>query len=183
MSTEFYQLPPGLVRQLSSKIPLSGKLLLPCDQGGQLAQQLKQLQLSADGYEKGIHIFDPLWWASKQNNYDWVIANTTGLKEETQYVLDYGISIANEGVIVLDRLSFLEPVTKRRKFLQNNRLSDLLIFSPRPKFSAVSNARDSVTSAWFVFKKPENWFDGTNIEYLVDWQAAPPLPSNQSAQD
>ena len=181
MSTNFYQLPPGLVRALSSKIPLSGKLLLPCDDGNQLAQQLGQVQLTSDSYEPGMHVFDPLWWTPKQGVYDWVIANTTGLKEETQYILDYGIAIANEGVIILDRLSFLEPVTKRRKFLQNNKLSDLLILSPRPKFSSISKARDSVTSAWFVFKSPTNWFDGTNIEYLVDWQAVPPLPSNQSA--
>ena len=181
MSTNFYQLPQGLVRALSSKITLSGKLLLPCDTDAQLAQQLQQLQLSCDSYEPGMHVFDPLWWNSKHEVYDWVIANTTGLKEETQYVLDYGISVAKEGVIVLDRLSFLEPVTRRRKFLQNNKLSDLMILSPRPRFSAVSNTRDSVTSAWFVFKRPDEWFDGTNIEYLVDWQAVPPLPSNKSA--
>lgn len=181
MSTNFYQLPSGLVRALSSNITLSGKLLLPCDSESQLAQQLQQLQLSSDSYEPGMHVFDPMWWSTKHEIYDWVIASTTGLKEETQYILDYGVSIAKEGVIVLDRLSFLEPVTKRRKFLQNNKLSDLMILSPRPQFSAISKARDSVTSAWFVFRRPEDWYDGTNIEYLVDWQAVPPLPPNQSA--
>ena len=177
MSTNFYKLPVGIVRALSSNVPLSGKILLPCDVEGQIAEQLNQNHLSADSYEPGMHLFDPLWWSSKHSIYDWVITNTTGLKEEAQYVLDYGVSIANEGVIVLDRLSFLEPVTRRRQFLQNNKLSDLLILSPRPKFSSMSAARDSVTSAWFVFRRPENWFDGTNIEYLVDWQAVPPLPT------
>ena len=177
----FYQLPQGIVRALSSNIQLTSKLLLPCDTDGQIGMQLQQLQYGCDSFEPGLHVFDPLWWQAKHEIYDWVIANTTGLKEETQYILDYGISIAKEGVIILDRLSFLEPVTKRRKFLQNNKLSDLMILSPRPKFSTVSAARDSVTSAWFVFRRPEDWFDGTNIEYLVDWQAVPPLPSNKSA--
>lgn len=183
MSTNFYQIPQGIVYQLSSKLFLTGKLLLPCDIDGQLAAQLNQQQLDCDSYEKGIHIFDPLWWTAKRGVFDWVIANTTGLKEETYYILDYGTSIANKGVIILDRLSFLEPVAKRRKLFLNNKLSDLMIFSPRPQFSTISKSRDSVTSAWFVFRRPENWMDGTNIEFLVDWQAVPPLPSNQSAQD
>jgi len=181
MSTNFYKIPQGIVNQLSSHLSLSGRLLLPCDLDGQLAAQLNQQQLDCDGYEKGIHIFDPLWWTAKQGVYDWVIANTTGLKEETHYVLDYGIAIANKGVIVLDRLSFLEPVAKRRKLFQNCKLSDLMIFSPRPQFSTVSKSRDSVTSAWFVFRQPKNWMDGTNIEFLVDWQSVPPLSLNHSA--
>lgn len=176
MSTSFYQLPQGIIRQLSSRLTLSGKLLLPCDLESQLATQLAQEQLECDSYDKGVHIFDPLWWSAKSGVFDWIIANTTGLKEESLYIMDYGINIANEGVIILDRLSFLEPVAKRRKLLINNKLSDVMIFSPRPKFSTVSNSRDSVTSAWFVFRKPENWQDLTNIEYLVDWQAVPPLP-------
>lgn len=181
MSTNFYQIPPGIVNQLSSRLSLNGKLLLPCDEGGQIATQLNQQQLDCDSYEKGVHIFDPLWWSAKNGVFDWVIANTTGIKEEALYIMDYGITIAKEGVILLDRLSFLEPVAKRRKLLTNNKLSDLMIFSPRPQFSTVSKSRDSVTSAWFVFRRPENWADGTNIEYLVDWQSAPPLPLNHRA--
>ena len=182
MSTNFYQLPLGLVDQLSSKIPLSGRILIPCDQDSQLASHLHRLHLACDTHERGMHIFDPIWWQSRIDKYDWIIANTTGLKDETQYILDYGVIAAKEGVIILDRLSFLEPVTKRKQFLIKNKLSDLLIFSPRPRFSTISKARDSVTSAWFVFKRPEDWFDGTNIEYLVDWQAVPPLQKNQSDQ-
>lgn len=175
MDTEFYKLPPGILHQLSSRLEL-GNVLAPYDPDGQLGLQIRQQRIEVETFDRGAHVFDPLWWANRRNKFDWVIANTTGLKTEALYILDYGIKAAMQGVIILDRLSFLEPVAKRRNFLRNNKLSDVFIFSPRPQFSTVTKTKDSVTSAWFVFRSPENWNDGTNIEYLVDWQATPPLP-------
>lgn len=179
MNTQFYQLPPGILRQLSSRLKLTN-VLVPCDLDGQLESQIRQERIQVTAFDRGEHIFDPLWWANNRGKFDWVIANTTGLKSEALYIQDYGIKTAIKGVVLLDRLSFLEPVAKRKNFLCSNKLSDVFVFSPRPQFSTITKAKDSVTSAWFVFRSPENWKDGTNIEYLVDWQATPPLPDISS---
>jgi len=90
------------------------------------------------------------------------------------------MSIAVNGVAFLDRLSFLEPVTKRRNFLLKNKLSNLVVLSPRPKFRSVGSAKDSVTACWFVFQKPDKWMDGTMMSYAVNWEnigALPELPA------
>jgi hypothetical protein len=126
------------------------------------------------------NVTNPIWWVSeKQKNYDWVIAQTMGLSEYSEYILEYGIQIANKGIAVLDRLSFIEPVAKRKTFLLKNKLSNMIVLNPRPKFRAIGSTRDSVTSCWFVFQKPENWTDGTQVTFGLDWDRVDPLPPLQ----
>jgi hypothetical protein len=103
-----------------------------------------------------------------------------GLKDLSEYILEYGMEIATNGIAVLDRLSFIEPVARRRTFLLKNKLSNMVVLSPRPKFRAVGSTKDSVTACWFVFQKPDKWMDGTMISYAVNWEnigALPELPT------
>jgi len=173
MTSNYYELPSRIASPLTSIIDPDEKLLVPRDP--KLADQLRGLGFETEAHEGTDHVFETSWWRERDQKFDWVVANTTGLREEQQYILDYGIAVAKHGLIILDRLSFLEPVRSRKKFLLNNKLSDLMILSPRPRFSSISSARDSVTSAWFVFRKPEDWLDGANLRFALDWQTPPPL--------
>lgn len=173
MASNYYELPSRIASPLKLIIDADEKLLVPRDP--KLADQLRDLGFEAEAHEGTDHVFETSWWRERDQKFDWVVANTTGLKEEQQYVLDYGIAVAKQGLIILDRLSFLEPVRSRKKFLLNNKLSNLMILSPRPRFSSISSARDSVTSAWLVFRKPQDWLDGANLHFALDWHAAPAL--------
>jgi hypothetical protein len=142
-----------------------------------LSSQLRAHNFTVTTNKDSDNLVNPIWWTTmRDKQYDWVIANTTGLNEYSEYILDYGIQVAREGIAVLDRLSFIEPVAKRRNFLLANKLSDMIVLSPRPRFSSVSTSRDSVTSCWFVFQRPGMWMDGTQVSYAVNWDAAQTLP-------
>jgi hypothetical protein len=79
--------------------------------------------------------------------------------------------MAEKGLIVLDRVSFLEPTRKRVDFLQKTTLSNLIILNPRPEFRADQRkSKDSVTSAWFVFDGSDSTNKGTTIDFDVNWQ-------------
>lgn len=47
-------------------------------------------------------------------------------------------------------------------------LSNLIVFSPRPKFRSDTSGSGSVTVAWFVWRK--DWTGETQIEFLNDWR-------------
>ena len=150
---------------------------MPHDPLGVLTDQLRAPHFSVTRNEKEENLTDPIWWVSeKQKAYDWVVASTMGLSEYSEYILEYGMQIATKGIAVLDRLSFIEPVARRRNFLLANKLANMIVLSPRPKFRAIGSTKDSVTSCWFVFQRPENWRDGTQITFGLDWDRVDPLP-------
>lgn len=110
------------------------------------------------------------WWRGLAG-FDWCVAVTQGVGRTVDYVIDPGLQLAKRGLIILDRLTFLEPTHKRRNFLTESPLSELIILNPRPEFrSDQLKAKDSVTSAWFVFDKLKNPKEATKIEYAVSWQ-------------
>jgi hypothetical protein len=173
----FYTIPEGVTHQLIKHTYIQGSVLVPYDPEDQLTSQLRAHNIAVTTNRDESNLVNPIWWTSiRDMGYDWVIANTTGLGEYSEYILDYGIQVATEGIAVLDRLSFIEPVTKRRNFLLANKLTNMVVLSPRPRFSSVSNTRDSVTSCWFVFQQPDRWMDGTHVSYAVNWDAAQTLP-------
>lgn len=175
--SDFYSIPNGVTHALVKHAYITGTVLVPHDPLGILSDQLRSHNYAVTRNEDESNLTDPIWWVSeKQKNYDWVIANTTGLSEYSEYILEYGMQIATQGIAVLDRLSFIEPVARRKTFLLKNKLSNMIVLNPRPKFRALGSARDSVTSCWFVFQKPENWHDGTHISFGLDWDRVEPLP-------
>jgi hypothetical protein len=143
-----------------------------------LSDQLRRHNFNVVENKDETNLMDPVWWVGqKEKKFDWVIAATTGLGDYTEYILEYGIQIATQGIAVLDRLSFIEPVAKRKSFLLANKISNMIVLNPRPKFRAIGSTRDSVTSCWFVFQRPEQWHDGTQITFGLDWDRVDPLPS------
>jgi hypothetical protein len=175
--SEFYNLPAGVVHALIKHSFIQGSIFVPYDPLNILTDHLKSHKYTVTTNTDEEKLYDPIWWVGeKQKKYDWVIAPTLGSNAYNEYILEYGLQIAQCGLAVLDRLSFIEPVTKRKSFLLKNKLSNMIVFSPRPKFRAIGSTRDSVTACWFVFQKPENWTDGTQITYALNWDLTEPLP-------
>jgi hypothetical protein len=157
----FYTIPEGVTHQLIKHTYIQGSVLVPYDPEDQLTSQLRAHNIAVTTNRDESNLVNPIWWTSiRDMGYDWVIANTTGLGEYSEYILE----------------SFIEPVAKRRNFLLANKLTNMVVLSPRPRFSSVSNTRDSVTSCWFVFQQPDRWMDGTHVSYAVNWDAAQTLP-------
>ena len=176
--SDFYSIPKGVTHALIKHSYITGKILVPHDPLGILTDQLKKHNLNVVRNTEEENIVDPIWWVGeKKKEYDWVIACTMGSEERNEYILEYGMRIATQGIAVLDRLSFIEPVAKRKTFLLKNKLSNMIVLSPRPKFRAIGSTRDSVTSCWFLFQKPENWRDGTQVTFGLDWDRVDPLPA------
>jgi len=175
--SDFYSIPKGVTHALVKHSYISGSVLVPYDPLNILSDQLKAHNLNVTTNKNEDNLTDPIWWISeKQKGYDWVIACTMGLNNYNEYILEYGMQISKEGIAVLDRLSFIEPVTKRRNFLLKNKLSNMIVLSPRPKFRALGSTKDSVTSCWFLFQRPENWRDGTQVTFGLNWDRIEPLP-------
>lgn len=176
--TEFYTIPEQVIRELLRVKRLSPerKFLCPYDPHGLLKDLLeKQGYKNALSFESEENLIDPIWWLQQRDqDFDWVIAVTSGLKQFKNYILDYGMQTAKRGLIILDRLSFLEPVESRRDFLLTHKLSNIIVFSPRPQFRALGGTKDSVTSAWFAFE--HDWIDGPNLDFSINWNRPKPLP-------
>lgn len=174
----FYSIPKGVTHTLIKHSYLQGKIFVPYDPLNVLSDQLKGHNYQVTTNTDKENLINPIWWVGERDKgHDWVVASTLGSDPENEYILEYGLEIAKCGIAVLDRLSFIEPVAKRRDFLLKNKLSNMIVLSPRPKFRAIGSSRDSVTACWFVFQKPERWHDGTQITYGINWDQVDPLPS------
>jgi len=175
---DFYSIPDGVTHALIKHTYMTGSILVPYDPLGILSDQLRSHNFQVTRNECEENLTDPVWWVSeKQKNYDWVVASTMGLNELSEYILEYGMQIAIEGIAVLDRLSFIEPVARRRNFLLKHRMSNMVVLNPRPKFRAIGSTKDSVTSCWFVFQHPDKWRDNTQISFGLNWDRVDQLPA------
>lgn len=98
--------------------------------------------------------------------FDWVITNPPFSKAHKIVPLAY--KYTQTGIAMLLRLSYLEPCSNRAQWLQQHRhnLSNLIVFSPRPKFRSDTSGSDSVTVPWFVWRK--NWTGETQVEFVND---------------
>lgn len=167
---KFYQVPRFVFSPVANDSLCLGSLLLPTDLDGSLEKEINRCGLKdtvANNSE--ANILDPSWWAGYKDKVDWVIAVTQG-SEYTEWVTDYGLQIARKGLCLLDRLTFLEPTRKRQDFLESSALTNLKILSPRPSFRADGKqSKDSVTSAWFVFRKAGAAMVNTKIDFEVRW--------------
>ena len=168
----FYQVPNFIFNPIAQRQLCKGSILLPTDYTGELAEELKRCGLSETRSNSQENVVqDPEWWLQHKNDVDWVVAITQGLKENTDWVTDYGLTVARKGVCLLDRITFLEPTRKREAFLKPSALTNLIILSPRPSFRADGKQlKDSVTSAWFVFQKEGAANVKTEIDFEVGWQ-------------
>lgn len=172
----FYQVPKFIFAPIAKSSWGDGSILLPSDFNGQLAQQVREAGITdVLVNDDEVNLQDPEWWEKLRDRVDWVIAITQGTPQYTSWITEYGIDIAREGLIILDRITFLEPTRNREAFLNESSLVNMKILSPRPAFRADGKQlKDSVTSAWFVFKKAGAARCSTFIDFEVGW----PHPKN-----
>jgi len=167
----FYQVPKFVFSPIARSSWGNGSILLPSDFQGQLAKQIAEAgitEIVTNREESNLQ--DPEWWEKYRGTIDWVIAITQGTPQYTPWITEYGIDIAKEGLIILDRLTFLEPMRNREAFVKESSLVNMKILSPRPAFRADGKQlKDSVTSAWFVFKRPGAARCSTFIDFEVGW--------------
>ena len=167
---KFYQVPRFIFNPIASEGICEGSCLLPTDWEGNLEKEIRVYgkdDITSNKIE--ANVTDPDWWYTNKGQVDWVIAITQG-SEYTEWILDYGLDTANKGICILDRITFLEPTRKREGFLDNSCLTNLKILSPRPAFRADGNqSKDSVTSAWFVFRKAGAARVNTKVDFEVGW--------------
>lgn len=167
----FYHVPAQILNPLLTRDLLSGSIVLPTDVDGQLEAQLRENGFNTITRATDITQHTDLTWWSTLPKFHWAVAITQGNTSTLDWILTPGYEMAEKGLIVLDRLSFLEPTRKRVDFLQDATLSNLIILNPRPEFRADQRkAKDSVTSAWYVFDRSDKNSGGTIIDFDVNWQ-------------
>lgn len=167
----FYRVPRYIYDPIRKSNLIEGRVLLPFDPTGELAEQVKadcvsDIQIGRSEED----IVNLEWWQTQKQSVDWVIAITQGMKDYTKWITECGLQVATKGVCILDRLTFLEPTRAREGFLQEASLTNIKILSPRPAFRADgTNSKDPVTSAWFVFQKGTAPASKTEIDFEVGW--------------
>ena len=167
----FYKVPANIFNPIAEKKICGGRVVLPTDLFGELQSQLHSCGITECFIPTNdTDYLDPSWWKSLPE-FDWTVAITHGMRKNVEWVLEPGYELAQKGLIILDRLTFLEPTRSRATFLHSKPLSNLIVLNPRPVFRADNRkTNDSVTSAWFVYDKTKSSQGETKIDFDVSWQ-------------
>ena len=165
----FYKIPELVYSPIANKNIINGSVLVVNDQ-----ERILETQIKKDGCEVYSCTLDDLIDSEHWGNLpkiDWLICVTQGLGKKTEWVIDAGMRVPTKGLCVLDRISFLEPTRSREQLLMTHTLQNLVVLSPRPAFRADNKqAKDSVTSAWFVFSNDLGIEKNTKISFALNWQ-------------
>lgn len=200
---DLYTTNAGLTRAFLARYPLVGSVLEPCAGPGYMADvvahhpgisgvvtndinALHRTQLVSDATRQ-----DAACW---QTPVDWVITNPPF--NVAAQILPHALTCANAGVAFLLRLSYLEPASNRADWLTAHRdwqVYQGVIGGPRPNFRKGERnpkngkfyGTDSVTVAWFVWKKAWSW-KALNIlppfDYIWGWQDEQESPVDNTEQ-
>lgn len=177
---DFYPSEAQLVDKLLTDylhIPSHATVFEPCCGDGAISNYLKLHGIQCttndlDTFRTADFHYDcsiPNAWSSF-GTFDWVVTNPPySLADE---IVPLCWEHCDEGMAMLLRLSWLEPCKTRREFLKSTSrfLSDLIVLNPRPKFRSDTNGTDSITSAWFVWKKWKDARTDTKISFCTDWR-------------
>jgi hypothetical protein len=179
MKLDFYETPVALTLSLRKIAQISGTVFEPA--AGLLAisscfkDDCKVITNDIDEARPTDYHFDATIESAWPDElyYDWCVTNPPYI--EAEKILPIAFKRSTEGVAALLRLSYLEPTRRRGWWLQMMApyLADLIVFNPRPKFRADSSGSDSMTAAWFIWKRSRAFSDpGTRIHYIDDWKDA-----------
>lgn len=176
MALDFYETPAALTASLRKIAQISGTVFEPA--AGLLAisscfeDDCKVITNDIDEARPTDYHFDATIESAwpDELSYDWCITNPPYIHAEKILPIAFKRSI--EGVAALLRLSYLEPTRRRSAWLQMMApyLSDLIVFNPRPKFRPDTKGSDSMTAAWFVWRRLRASWQGTRIHFINDWK-------------
>ncbi len=158
---DFYPTPPWMTRALMNRLPNLKSMMVfePCCGDGAIVRELTTANvIMNDIVERGGLIPDFLLDATKRdswnafkrfNPFDLVITNPPF--EYAMAIAQHGLEFAERGLILLLRLSWLEPTEERGPWLAEHP-PERLIVMPRHDFRG-NGSTDSVTSAWMIWSK------------------------------
>jgi len=142
---------------------LQGEALDCCASAGNVSSVLKSAPLITKVTTNDINPDKPADYhfnAAKKASWElmprpgWVITKPPFI--EANRIIPAAVDHAIYGVAALLRLSFLEPTYERQDFLSRTPPSKLIIL-PR------LNSLDSITSAWFIWRKNRPWDSGSIV--------------------
>lgn len=176
VKNDFYPSPSALIKAylalgIDSRPMFHGELLEPCVGAGDISNALVDAghnRVTCTDIVDG-EIYDATkksYWDSLEYRPDWVITNPPF--NLASPIIRHSLGTAKRGVIMLLRLSYMEPCKDRRDILDSG-LTHITIVNPRPKFRADTKGSDSSTVAFFVWQKGTAYGAPVNMNYLVDW--------------
>lgn len=179
---DWYPTPAWATEILLTVTGITGTVLEPCVGAGHIANVLRRREIDvmtndldprfpADFHMDALsadfaHRFRP----------DWVISNPPFVIADR--LVPRCLEMAEWGVAMLLRLSWLEPTRARSYLLEHNPPTSLVIL-PRISFTGDGQV-DNVTTAWFVWDRRER-NDGRQRIIVVPRKAAQPELAEASA--
>lgn len=174
---DFYETPPWMVRALTKYVDVSGAIYEPCVGDHSILNALPKyigrrfsndLNPACLADTHGDASTDAPWLALKDlapDGIDWVITNPPFTNPIPMEILKRGLLIARKGVILMLRISYLEPTKDPKKHPRGPYLSvtppNKYLVMPRHSFTG-NGSSDSATTAWMIWSK--NPLPGRPIE-------------------
>lgn len=179
---DFYPTPTPITEGLLKSVSITGGVFEPCAGHNAITDVLNQhSDINAVGSDLLWDIpekhttndaTDPTFW-HEWGKFDWVATNPPFSVAEK--ILPLGYEHADVGIAFLLRLSWLEPCNGRAQWMEDHKdhLQKIIIVSPRVRFRTDINGSDSVTCAWFVWRKAWSWKRlgiDCPFEFLRNWR-------------
>jgi len=186
--TDFYPTPTCSVKSLieyfqqTKKIHKHDLILEPCAGDGQISHILHQ-----EGFENivstDLHLYSPLkidvmggmdFLDTKYpfvDGIDWVITNPPYDSKVLMPIVEKSLNIANKGVAMFLKLTFLETVKRAKFFKENGKLKTVLVMAnrqPMYKRGIYQKASNAIAYAWYIWESDYSglptidWVDNTN---------------------
>lgn len=181
---DFYETPKAMVHDLcyyhSSFFDLLENSIIfePCVGNKAILNPLKEYygkntQYITNDIQDGLGDYnldatDPQVWVSGFNSLGVDLIITNPPFNVAYEILVNAYECANVGVIMLLRLSFLEPTLKRGAWLQKHPPTFVRVYgSPRPKFTEPN--KDTVTTAWMGWVKKHQTKLASQLSFATHW--------------
>lgn len=156
---DFYPTPEWATEILLRHVPITGNILEPCVGDGAIARVVDRrgMVYSSDVDRSRTCSFygdatDRDLWETAQSEIvriDWVVTNPPF--NAAAEIVPLAFEYAFEGIAMLLRLSYLEPVEDRGWWLNDHPPTSMIV-TPRISFTGDGNT-DSVTTAWMIWDK------------------------------
>ena len=152
VALDFYETPPWQTKALRKRIGISGRVIEPCVGDGSLARVFSDCHVFTNDIDTQ-RIADCYQDATKAEAWrhfptaDWAVTNPPF--NSALPILQHAREHALIGVVMLLRLSFLEPTELRSTWLATNPPDKQIVL---PRWSYKQNgSTDSVTTGWYVW--------------------------------
>ena len=185
---DFYETPVWQTRALCRRLALRGSVLECCVGDGSLSNALKQwtpeprIKVFTNDIDPAraadfhLDATKPELWTKQRGGWDldWVVTNPPF--NSAFEILQQAVPCARLGVILLLRLSFLEPTDQRGAWLAAHPPQRQFIL---PRWSYKGNGKaDSVTTAWMIWS--EHLPPGPPIEIVDKPEMKPDEPAEEA---